>query len=178
MMTINFKTVLITSAIFISGWVLSNKLEPNKSTEAAIVSINKSEETEPISPTPYRDKEFYQLFLESKGLSTNAEPIFADLTGNGKQAIFIAVGEGCGSCHYKEIHIFDNKKEVFTFYGDDVVLNPIIGLGFSITQPVRKDGEPYSSPSEYQSAIYLWDGKTFVKTKTSSNWIDEPQTPG
>lgn len=172
------KTIVLLTLGAVAGWMLrtysmgSSIRPPEKAVEVPSTTIGQA------TPIPYPDKEFYQSFLISKGLSTNAVPIFEDLTGNGKQAIFIAVGEGCGSCHYKEIHILDNKREIFTFYGDDVVLSPIVGLGFSLTQPVRKPDESYSSPSEYQSAIYLWNGKIFVKSKTSSNWVDEPQTPG
>jgi len=123
------------------------------------------------------DDEFYQSFLQSKGLIKTA-PDFQNLTGKGKQAILVSIGEGCGSCHYKEIHIFNDKKEIFNFYGDDAVIDPIVGLGFSITQPVRKEDEPYCCPSEFESAIFLWDGETFVKSKTSPNWVDTEQTPG
>lgn len=161
------------------GWILRGYLwDINQSKVIANAPVvNSSPTINKVSPSPYPNREFYQSFLQSKELM-KVDPKFQNLTGKGEQAILVSVGEGCASCHYKEIHIFNDKKEIFTFYGDDAVINPIVGLGFSITQPIRKEGEPYCCPTEFESAIFLWNGKTFVKSKTTPNWVDTEQSPG
>lgn len=149
----------------------------------AHINLNKQNKNTAIeiTPTPqattitYPDLQYYQSLLESQELQiTNTQ--VENLIGNGKQIIFTTIGVGCGSCHYNEIHIYDNKKELFVFYGEDTGLYPISGFGFMISQPVYKNG--YGNSTEYQSAVYKWNGKIFVKTETSSNWIDSHQVPG
>lgn len=123
------------------------------------------------------DDEYYKKLLKASGLNmgySNHE----NITGSGEQVITISVGEDCGSCHYKEVHIYDKQQEIFVFYGDDPSIDPIYGKGFVITQPVRKSDESYSNPSEFQSAIFLWNSKTFVKNQSTQNWVDSSQTPG
>lgn len=161
------------------GWILRDYLlDINQSKVISNTPVLSSSPTaNQISPSPYPNSEFYQSFLKSEGL-IEVDLDFKNLTGNGKQAILNTIGEGCGSCHANNIYIFDDKKLIFTFYGDNAVIYPIDGLGFSIIQPVRKDNEPYCCPTEFQSAIFLWNGKTFVKNKTTPNWIDTVQSPG
>ena len=123
------------------------------------------------------DQDYYYNFFKKKGLTITSFN-YEDLTGEGRQAVFNTIGAGCGSCHYNEIHVFQGTKEIFVFYGEDSSLDPIDGKGFKITQPVLKQGQSYAERSKSQWATYKWDGRGFVKTMTSPNWVDEPQTPG
>lgn len=160
-----------------------NGIYPAKSAVAQLVygdgkyQLIETEENQIRSAESFvSDGEYYEYFLDSNEL-TAIEPRYENLTGKGKQAIFVSVGKGCGSCHYNEAYIFDGRNKIFTFYGENVVLTPIIGKGFTITQPVSKDGQPYSERNEYQTATYSWNGETFVRTQSSLNWpADPPQT--
>jgi hypothetical protein len=169
---------LCVSALLLSGCLLASILlqsSPTRITKVAPVT--------PESPTPLpqktfsSDSDYYQYFLNSNGLVV-IEPRYENLTGKGKQAIFIAIGEGCGSCHYNEIHIFDGRKEIFTFYGEDTQLTPILGKGFTLIQPLLKEGQSYSERNEYEKATYMWNGNSFERVEVSPNWIDTEQAPG
>lgn len=132
----------------------------------------------PLEKTEFdTDQDFYYSFFKKKGLTITSLN-YENLKDEGRQAVFNTIGTGCGSCHYNEIHIFDGVKELFVFYGENSVLTPVDGKGFKITQPLLKAGQSYAEKSEYQWATYKWDGKDFIKTKNSPNWVDSPQTPG
>lgn len=148
------------------------RFNPNRQNQNTVTI---SESIPQISTIPYPDFQYYQSLLKKEGLIIINTQTY-NLIGKGEQLILTTIGEGCVSCHYNEIHIFDNKEEIFVFYGEETSLIPIESFGFIISQPVFKDN--YSDRSEIQTAIYLWDGKTFIKTKTSPNWIDSPQIPG
>lgn len=171
MLKTNLKNILYLVIGLVLGFAVA-RVDLNRQNRYTVTEITPTPQATAIA---YPDLEYYESLLKSKGLITRNIQL-GNLTSKGEQIIFTEIGEGCGSCHYNEIHIFDNKKEIFVFYGEDTNLYAIDGLGFDIVQPVYKNG--YGVPTEYQSARYSWNGKTFIKTETSPNWIDSPQTPG
>lgn len=87
----------------------------------------------------------------------------ADLQNNGTQdLVFWGVGAGCGSCHAKEFYILSPEGKVL--YNDELDDPQIEVKAISqkknilvIKQPIRKDNESYSSPSEFETKNYSWN---------------------
>lgn len=169
--------IFVMLVLFTVFLVVSKKLERHPFGNEVISDSVAVRATPSPEPTFNSNEDYYQYFLKSKGLAIT-QPKFINLIGEGKQAVFIAVGEGCGSCHYNEVYIFNGREEIFTFYGEDTKFTPIVGKGFILSQPLLREGQSYSERSEFDTATYVWDGIKFLRTKVSPNWVDTPQIPG
>ncbi|HSX24500.1 MAG TPA: hypothetical protein VLG69_00875 [Candidatus Andersenbacteria bacterium] len=147
--------------------------------QAQVASLQQSQPPNP-SPTyappsvqalPSDLAAFYADFFQKAG-EVDSQVIpggseYADITGdNTPETIFITIGTDCGSCEANFLHVFQAKKEIFTTTLDSPTqLSIIPGKGFTVTEPVRRDGEPLSNAQSWTDKIYTWNGTTFVASK-------------
>ena len=132
-----------------------------------VVRISKLEKKGSIEITPSSvDTSYYEEIFKKNG-EWFADPKMIDLTGDGKnEVVYTNVGEGCGSCHVKYFHIFQDEKEVFYSEFDDPDFH-WTNKGFDVYEPIRLQEEPYCCPSSYSRTVYKWDGNNFVKENSS-----------
>lgn len=110
------------------------------------------------------DSSYYENIFRNLKETSLGEPDILDLTGDGKdEVVFINISEGCASCHDHYLHIFEEKKEIFSTELDDPEFIPIRSKGFVIYEPIRKDAEPYCCPTSFKRRIFEWNGDSFIE---------------
>lgn len=106
----------------------------------------------------------YNSTFKRAGQVFYREPLSEDLTGDGKpELIFTTVGEGCASCHAKNIYIFQEEKELLKLESNDPFFHALPGRGFLVVEPLGEENEGTCCPTAYQNTLYLWDGQIFKK---------------
>lgn len=145
-----FVAVLLLLAVGV-GWILKGMVISQKDIPTqSISSLNEAAD----------NYSMYESTFKRDGQVFRGAPISKDLTGDGQpELIFTTVGEGCASCHAKNIYIFQDKKELLKLELSDPIFYPLPGRGFLVVEPV--EGRDSCCPTSFQNAVYLWDGETF-----------------
>ena len=83
-----------------------------------------------------------------------------DVTGDGKQELILnSGGAGCGSCHYRTVHILEGENVIFRIEGDDFSIEkPSLSVtGFKLLKPLRRIDEGLCCPTEYVAETYEYN---------------------
>lgn len=108
------------------------------------------------------DYSAYEPTFKRDGQVLLGKPLSEDLTGDKQpEIIFTTIGEGCTSCHAKNIYIFQGEKELFKLELGDPFFHPLPGRGFLVVEPV--EGRDSCCPTSFQNTVYLWSGETFKR---------------
>lgn len=135
------------------GWFLRGMAIP-QSKESKQLSSKLQEEISNYS--------VYEPIFKRDGQVLLGKPLSEDLTGDDQsELIFTTVGEGCASCHAKNIYIFQDKKELLKLELSDPFFHSLPGRGFLVVEPV--EGRDSCCPTSFQNTVYLWNGNIFER---------------
>ena len=132
--------------------------------DSSIPKIEVAEPNKTLRENVNNYSEAYGAIFKRDGQVFRGKPLSEDLTGDGQsELIFTTVGEGCGSCHAKNLYIFQREKELIKLELDDPIFHPLSEGRFVVLEPIRKTDEGMCCPTTYKNILYVWDGETFSK---------------
>lgn len=101
--------------------------------------------------------QFYSGILARSGLKI-LERMDVELTGDQiAETVIAAVGDGCGSCRERRLLIFTGTRMLADLELDEPVATPDVGVGLTISQPVRLPDEPSCCPSASYTLQFAYD---------------------
>lgn len=101
--------------------------------------------------------EFYAEQLAQAGLQVISRQD-VDVTRDGEpEAVVLAVGQDCGSCHAQRLVIFSGPLPLADVSLDDASLEVLPDGVILVTQPVRLPDEPFCCPSATYTLQLFWD---------------------